>query len=132
MVFKSLETILNRFNFPTLMRCKVKWLEILLRPSLTYVWLSNNLAALKSYLTTLCKDNQWLVCFLIALISKYYETSPCRANCAGLWMTCVSVKFIVVSCNKFCYNSVNSEGFGCSCSVWFNSVQKFRATLCNL
>ena len=24
MVFKSLETYLNRFNFPTLMRCKVK------------------------------------------------------------------------------------------------------------
>ena len=32
-VFKTLETFLNRFNFPTLMRCKVKLLEILLEPS---------------------------------------------------------------------------------------------------
>ena len=40
MVFKSLETFLNRFNFPTLMRCKVKFLEILLQPSHTHFWLS--------------------------------------------------------------------------------------------
>ena len=40
LVFKSLETFLNRFNFPTLMRCKVKYLEILLRPSHTYLSLS--------------------------------------------------------------------------------------------
>ena len=33
LVFKTLETFLNRFNFPTLMRCKVKLLEILLEPS---------------------------------------------------------------------------------------------------
>ena len=33
LVFKTLETSLNRFNFPTLMRCKVKLLEILLEPS---------------------------------------------------------------------------------------------------
>ena len=33
LVFKILETFLNRFNFPTLMRCKVKLLEILLEPS---------------------------------------------------------------------------------------------------
>ena len=52
MVFKSLDTFLNRFNFPTLMRCKVKLLEILLRPSHTNIWLGKyNLAALKSYLT---------------------------------------------------------------------------------
>ena len=31
MVFKSLETFFNRFNFLTLMRCKVKLLEILVR-----------------------------------------------------------------------------------------------------
>ena len=29
MVFKSLETFLNRFNFPNLMRRKIKLLEIL-------------------------------------------------------------------------------------------------------
>ena len=40
MVFKSLETFLNRFNFPSLMRCKAKLLEILLRPSHTNFWLS--------------------------------------------------------------------------------------------
>ena len=40
MVFKSLETFLNHFNFPTLMRCKVKLFEILLRPSHTNFWLS--------------------------------------------------------------------------------------------
>ena len=39
-VFKSLETFLNRLNFPTLMRCKAKLLEILLRPSYTNLWLS--------------------------------------------------------------------------------------------
>ena len=52
MVFKSLETFLNRFNFPALMRCKAKFLEILLQPSHTHFWLSKTmLAALKSYLT---------------------------------------------------------------------------------
>ena len=40
MVFKSLETFLNRFNFLTLMSCKVKFLEIFLRPSHTNFWLS--------------------------------------------------------------------------------------------
>ena len=40
MVFKSLETFLNRFNFPTLIRFKVKLLEILLRPSHAHFWLS--------------------------------------------------------------------------------------------
>ena len=40
MVFQSLETFLNRFNFQTLMRCKAKLLEILLRPSYTNFWLS--------------------------------------------------------------------------------------------
>ena len=40
MVFKSLETFLNHFNFLTLMRCKVKLLEILLRPSHINFWLS--------------------------------------------------------------------------------------------
>ena len=40
MIFKSLENFLNRFNFPTLMRYKVKLLEILLRPSHTNFWLS--------------------------------------------------------------------------------------------
>ena len=40
MVFKSLETFLNRFNFPTFMRCKVKKLEILFRPSHMFLWLS--------------------------------------------------------------------------------------------
>ena len=50
MVFKSLETFLNRFNFPTLMRSKVKLLEILLRPSHTNFWLSNRLSS--SYVLT--------------------------------------------------------------------------------
>ena len=40
MVFKSLETFLNRFNFLTFMRCKVKLLEILLRPSHMHFWFS--------------------------------------------------------------------------------------------
>ena len=41
MVFKSLETFLNRFNSPTLMKgIKVKLIEILLRPSLTHFWFS--------------------------------------------------------------------------------------------
>ena len=40
MVFRSLELFLNRFNFPILMRYKVKEHEILLRPSHTYLWLS--------------------------------------------------------------------------------------------
>ena len=40
LVFMSLESFLNRFNFPTLMRCKAKLLEILLRPSHTNFWLS--------------------------------------------------------------------------------------------
>ena len=40
MVFKPLETFLNRFNFLTLMRCKVKLLEILLRSLHTNFWLS--------------------------------------------------------------------------------------------
>ena len=31
-ILKSLETFLNRFNFSTLMRCKVMQLEIFLRP----------------------------------------------------------------------------------------------------
>ena len=40
MVFKSLETFLNRFIFPTFMRCKVKLLEILLSTSHTALILS--------------------------------------------------------------------------------------------
>ena len=40
LVFKTLETFLNRFNFPTLMRCKVKLLEILLEPSRVIFWSS--------------------------------------------------------------------------------------------
>ena len=36
MVFKWLETFLNRFIFPTLIRCKLKLLEILLGPSHTH------------------------------------------------------------------------------------------------
>ena len=39
MVLKSLEIFLNCFNFPTLMRCKAKLLEILLWPSHTNFWL---------------------------------------------------------------------------------------------
>ena len=52
MVFKSLETFLNRFNFLTLMICKVKLLEILHIYAFTHAFLvKQNLAALKSYLT---------------------------------------------------------------------------------
>ena len=51
MVFKSLETFFNCFNFPTLMKCKVKLLEILLRSSDKHFLVKKNLAALKSYLT---------------------------------------------------------------------------------
>ena len=40
MVFKSRDTFLNRFNFPTFVRCKAKLLEILTRPSRTNFWLS--------------------------------------------------------------------------------------------
>ena len=39
MVFKSLETFLNHFNFPTLMRCKVQLLEILLIQAFTQAFL---------------------------------------------------------------------------------------------
>ena len=41
LVFKTLETFLNRFNFPTLTRCKVKLLEIFFfEIFLSIFWLS--------------------------------------------------------------------------------------------
>ena len=55
MVFKSLETFLNRFNFPTLMRCKVKLLEILLRPSHTLFCIYIYVTAIVKLFENKCK-----------------------------------------------------------------------------
>ena len=101
MVFKSLETFLNRINFPALMRCMVKLPVILLRPSHTNFWLSSRWLLLISFCAMSIMDFRIFLAGIVKIWCCSFQQDFFFDQCELVFVITFKINFLFYDNDKW-------------------------------